>query len=186
MDDSSILRLYFERSEFAVEQTSQKYGDFCYTIAYGILKNNLDAEECVNDTYMQAWNSIPPAQPKNFSAFLAKITRNLALSRYRKNKALKRSGCQVDTALEELSECVYSQNDVEESFDEAHALDAVNKFLAKQSDAKRNVFIRRYWFFDSIKDIAQRYGMSESAVKMSLKRTREALKNFLEREGVEL
>ncbi len=186
MDDNSILRMYFERSEFAVEQTSQKYGDFCHTIAYGILKNNLDAEECVNDVYLKAWESIPPAQPKNFSAFLAKITRNCALSRYRKNKALKRSGCQIGTALEELSECIDSGESVEESFDEAHALDAINRFLRKQTDAKRNVFIRRYWFFDSVEDIAQRYGMSVSAVKMSLKRTRESLKEYLEREGVQI
>ena len=186
MEDERIIQLFFNRSEMAIKELHHKYGRICRNLSVNILQSLQDAEECVNDVYLKAWESIPPAQPKNFSAFLAKITRNCALSRYRKNKALKRSGCQIGTALEELSECIDSGESVEESFDEAHTLDAINRFLRKQTDAKRNVFIRRYWFFDSVEDIAQRYGMSVSAVKMSLKRTRESLKEYLEREGVQI
>lgn len=185
MDDDKILKLYFDRDESAIDESIEKYGALCSSIAYGILKNREDAEECVNDTFMKVWQTVPPKKPENLSAFCAKISRNLAIDKYRKDTSKKRSGSQYDIAIEELGECI-GASEVEELFDEAVVTNAINSFLGTLSAKKCRVFMRRYFFFDNIKDISERYGLSTSSVKMILKRTREGLKEFLEKEGIEI
>ena len=185
MDDDKLLHLYLSRDESAVDESIEKYGALCSSIAYSILKDKQNAEECVNDVFFNAWNSIPPQKPKKFSSYLAKITRNLAIDSLRKSNAKKRGASEYEIALEELGECV-GTDEVEQKFDESTALCAINSFLETLSAKKRNVFLRRYFYFDSIKEISNRYGLKDSSVKMILKRTRESLKEFLEKEGIEI
>ncbi len=185
MDDNKLLQLYFERNESAIDESIEKYGALCTSVAYGILKDKQDSEECVNDAFLNAWNSIPPQKPKKLSSYLAKITRNLAIDRYRKENAKKRRASEYEIALEELGECV-GTGEVEEKFDESAALGAINSFLNTLDSKKRSVFLRRYFYFDSIKEICEKYALSTSGVKMILMRTREELKEFLEKEGIEI
>ena len=183
MDDQKIVDLYWERSETAISETQKKYGKYCYHIAYTILYSNEDAEECVNDTYLRAWGAIPPARPSRLSTFLGKITRNLALDRWEKNHAQKRSGA-VELALDELSECIPDTGSELDPIDEIVLSDAINSFLAGLPLKTRQMFVRKYWYLSSTKDIARDVGMSESAVKVSLMRTREAFRLHLEKEGI--
>lgn len=185
MDDQKIVDLYWERSETAISETQKKYGKYCYTIAYAILYSNEDAEECVNDTYLRAWGAIPPAKPNRLSTFLGKITRNLALDRLDKNNAQKRSGT-VELALDELSECIPDADSTVDLIDEIALGDAINSFLAELPLKTRQMFVRRYWYLSPIKSIARDIGMSESAVKVSLMRTREAFRLHLEKEGINI
>ena len=184
MEDNQIIRLYFERSEEAIRQTEAKYGNYCHTIAYNILQNIEDSEECVNDTYWKAWGIIPPRRPKRLAAFLGKITRNLALDRYRRYTAEKRGGGEMAVALEELGECISSAESMEAHADEMMLTDILNRFLASLSAEQRKIFMRRYWYVCSVKEIADDYGITESKVKMSLLRTRNQLKAVLEKEGI--
>lgn len=186
MDEKQIIDLYWARSEQAVDETEKRYGKFCFRIAYNILSNHDDSEECVNDTYLQTWNSIPPRRPNKLSAFLGKITRNLALKRYEMRTAQKRGGGEVMLALEELGECIPDPNTVEQELDNRMLADALNRFLGGLSQDARKIFLRRYWQLCPVKEIASFYGISESKVKMTLMRTREKLRGFLEREGIEL
>ncbi|MBR4290403.1 MAG: sigma-70 family RNA polymerase sigma factor [Oscillospiraceae bacterium] len=186
MDEKEIIDLYWLRSERAIEETAHKYGRFCYSIAYNILFNQEDSEECVNDTYLHAWNAIPPRRPNKLSAFVGKITRNLALKQYEKYTAAKRGGGQAPLALEELSECISSPDCVERCLDERMLVEALNRFLKGLPIEPRRIFLHRYWKLDSVSEIAREFGFSESKVKMSLMRTRGKLKNFLEQEGIEL
>lgn len=186
MDDLCILELYAERSEAAVRQTDEKYGRYCRRIAYDILQSDEDAEECVNDAYMRAWNSIPPKKPENLRTFLGKMVRNLALDRCERARAQKRGGGQYALALEEMEECVPYASDTEQSVDGALLSQLLNDFLAGMKPEARNIFMRRYWYLSSVKDIAAEFGFSESKVKMSLHRSREELKKFLIKEGVSL
>ncbi len=185
MDDQKIVDLYWERSETAISETQKKYGKYCYHIAYTILHSNEDAEECVNDTYLRAWGAMPPAKPSRLSTFLGKITRNLALDRLDKNTAQKRSGA-VELTLDELSECIPDADSTLDPADEIVLGDAINSFLAGLPVKTRQVFVRRYWYLSSVKSIARDAGMSESAVKVSLMRTREAFRLHLEKEGIVL
>ena len=184
MDDRQIIALYNERSEAALSETAKKYGRYCRTVAYNILRNEEDSEECVNDTWMRAWESIPPRCPERLAAFLGKITRNLALNRYKHNNREKRGGGQMLLALEELTECIPGANGTEEAVEEALLVDALNRFLEEQPAEKRNVFLRRYWYLSSVKEIAEDYGLTESNVKMTLLRMRSKLKQTLEKEGI--
>lgn len=184
MDDRQIIALYNERSEAALSETAKKYGRYCRTVAYNILRNEEDSEECVNDTWMRAWESIPPRCPERLAAFLGKITRNLALNRYKHNNREKRGGGQMLLALEELTECIPGANATEEAVEEALLVDALNRFLEEQPAEKRNVFLRRYWYLSSVKEIAEDYGLTESNVKMTLLRMRSKLKQTLEKEGI--
>ena len=186
MDEKQIIDLYWFRSERAIEETAKKYGTFCHSIAYNILANHQDSEECVNDTYLQTWNAIPPRKPNKLSAFLGKITRNLALKKYEKSTARKRGGGQVVLALEELGECIPAPDAVERRLEDSVLAEKLNLFLGNLTAEQRKLFLRRYWKLDSIKEIAMDYGITESKVKMSLMRTRGKLKSFLEQEGVEL
>lgn len=185
MEDYKIVELYFERSETAISETQKKYGKYCHVIAYNVLSSELDAEECVNDTYLRAWQSIPPEQPRILKSFLGRITRNLALDRYDRAKAAKRGG-NVDVALEELEECIPSIEDGRDMSDDMAMKEAINRFLASIPRRTRIVFLRRYWYLSSIADIAEDLGLSESNVKVLLMRTRKKFKEHLEKEGISI
>lgn len=184
MDDNNIIKLFWERSEEAIVETSKKYSNYCFTISYNILYNNEDAKECVNDTYLRAWNTIPPNRPNRLATFLGKITRNLSLNRYKYIKAGKRGFGQVELVLSELEACIPAPMDTEQIFDELVLTEAINKFLDNQKKIKRIVFIQRYWYLMPIKEIAEQNNMSESKVKSMLFRTRNELKVYLEKEGI--
>lgn len=182
MDDESIIELYFLRAESAICETKAKYGRMCRGIAFGILKSREDAEECESDTYLKAWNSIPPARPNILSAFLGKITRNLALDRYEYLRAEKRGGGEIPLLLDELADCV-SGGGLDE-MDDGALRETLNGFLAGLSADARKIFLRRYWFGDSVADIARRCGFTQSKVKMSLMRSRGELAAALTKEGI--
>lgn len=186
MDDDKIIALYFDRSEQAIQESDKKYGSYCNVIAYNILSSPEDAEECTSDTWLRAWNAIPPTRPANLKAFFGRITRNTALDRYRKRRAEKRGRGEIPAALEELGDCV-SQEDRTISQLEAKRLTAcINAFLWGLPAVKCNMFVLRYWYLEPIAQIAQRMGCSEKTVKNTLYRTRDSLRIYLEREGFEL
>ncbi len=182
MEDHEIIGLYWERSEEAISATAEKYGGYCQAIAYNILRSDSDAEECVNDAYFGAWNAIPPGRPENLAAFLGKITRNAALNRWKQAKAKKRGSGQAELALSELEDCVPAVVSVEQSVEDSVLTAVLDKFLCAQTQPKRNIFIRRYWYLSPIRDIAKEYGMSQSKVKSMLFRIRKELKATLEKE----
>lgn len=185
MDDNKIVDLYWERSETAIAETQQKYGKYCHHIAYHILYSHEDAKECVNDTYIKAWNAMPPQRPGKLSAFLGTITRNLALDRYAYQKAKKRS-VPTSVILDELEECIPNPAMQMDMADEIALKDAINAFLASLPADTRIIFMRRYWYLNSIKEIARDYGLTESKVKVTLHRTRNKFKEFLEKEGISI
>ena len=185
MEDQQIIDLYWARSEDAIVQTAAKYGRYCHTIAFNILKNDSDSEECVNDTYLKVWNIIPPRRPSIFSALLAKITRNLALDRFKFLSAGKRGGGQVALALDELSDCVPDRNP-DDLFERKELVEVLNHFLSSLPPERRKVFMLRYWYLCSVKDIASELKLSESKVKMILLRERNHLRTLLDKEGVSL
>lgn len=182
MDDQKIVKLFWKRSEKAITETANKYGRYCHYIAYNILRNDEDAEECVNDTYLNAWNCIPPHKPSRLQTFLGKITRNLSLNKYEQATAQKRGGGQVPFILDELSECV-SKNDGD-IVEGIVIRDLLDRFLEGQTSKNCELFVRRYWYMSSIKEIANDCGMGESDVAVTLFRIRKDLKTYLEKEGV--
>lgn len=198
MEDTKIIDLYWSRSEKAISETSEKYGGYLYAISYRILQDDGDSEECVNDTYLKAWGTIPPERPKALRFFLGKITRNLSLDCYRTKRREKRGGGQVEASFEELQECFSSVRSAEKSVkqslqtewnpesivDKLTLKECLSRFLGELSQESLIIFLQRYWYFLSIKEIAEGLQMGESKVKMSLLRTREALKTFLEKEGI--
>ena len=186
MDDKQIVELYWARCENAIAETADKYGRYCRYIAYNILRNAEDSEECVNDTYMKAWGIIPPQRPNALSAFLGRITRNLSIDRYRRYTAEKRGAGQIALALEELEGSLSAADSVEQTVDGMALTELLNLFLESLSPESRKLFMRRYWYFSSIKEIAADCRMSESKVKMSLLRSRNELKCYLDKEGVSL
>lgn len=186
MDDERIINLYWARSETAITETANKYSKYCHSIAYNILHNNEDAEECVNDTYMRAWGAMPTQRPNRLSTFLGKITRNLSLNKYEKCTTEKRGSGQVPLALEELHDCIPDANSVEQAIEDAALVEIFNRFLADLPTDTRKIFMRRYWYLSPIKEIATDYNFSESKTKMKLLRTRNELKQILEKEGAVL
>lgn len=184
MDDAAIIDLYWARSEQAIEATAARYGSYCSAIAFRILNDSGDAEECVNDTWLRAWNAMPPQRPGRLSAFLGRITRNLALDRWSARHAAKRGGQEAALALEELSYCIAARHSPEQQVDDAELAGAVNRFLHSLPVRPRNIFLARYWSFLPLKEIAGRYEMRENAVKVSLHRTRQNLRAFLKQEGL--
>ncbi len=186
MDDAKIVQMYFDRDEQAIPATADKYGNYCTSIANNILGNHEDAEECVNDTYLNTWNSIPPHRPKMLSTFLGKIVRNLAFNRYKRNTADKRGGGEITAVLDELANCVSGNDDVEQAYEYKELTAGINDFLATLPAEKRNIFVCRYWYTDSIADIAARFDMTYSAVSMMLNRLRTKLHNYLIERGYEL
>ena len=179
MEDAAILELYQQRNEQAIAETKVKYGKLLYSIAYNILHNREDSEECENDTYLGAWNAIPPEHPKNFSSYLSKLVRNISISRFRANSADKRGGGEVALSLHELDECLPAPPEI----GTAQLAAVLNDFLAALPKQERMVFVCRYWRCDTVIDIAKRFGFGESKVKMMLLRTREKLRIFLKKEG---
>ena len=184
MDDSKIVDLYWQRSEQAIAETEQKYGKYCYRIAYNILASKEDSEETVSDTYMTAWSAIPPRRPSVLATFLGKITRHLSIDRWRTRSAYKRGGGQMVLALEELEECIASNENVEQTYAKKELLAAYKRFIEKLPVTERRVFLLRYWYLDSVGDIAQKYGFSESKVKSMLHRTRQKLHRCFAEEGL--
>lgn len=186
MDDEKIVQLYCERNEQAIQETANKYGNYCNSIAKNILGNNEDAEECVNDTYLNTWNSIPPHKPKMLSTFLGKIVRNLAFNKYKHDHADKRGGGELPLVLDELAECVSGNENIADAFVMKEIVSAINEFLSTLSEIKRNIFIRRYWYTESIVDIAKSYDMESTAVSMMLNRIRSKLHNYLIERGYDI
>ncbi len=184
MDDQQIIDLYFDRNEQAITETNVKYGKLCHSIAYNILSNREDSEECVNDTYIGVWNAIPPTRPNNFMAFVCRIARNLSLKRLEFLKREKRSA-DVILSLDELSAVLPDERYAPDVSDEDVGR-LISQFLRTQKEDVRNVFIRKYYFFDSVKEIAERYSFTESKVKNMLFYTRNKLKDYLIKEGVEI
>ena len=184
MEDEQILNLYFSRSEQAIGQTAAKYGAYCHSIAYHVLENEEDAEECVSDTWFSAWNTIPPKRPLPLSAYLGRITRSLSIDRWRRTRAFKRGGGQMELALEELKECVSGTGSLENELIRRETLMAVNRFLAELSVVERNVFLCRYWYLESSREIAEHSGFSPSKVRSMLHRIRGRLDTYLEKEGL--
>ena len=182
--DEEIIALYWKRDSNAIEATSRAYGTYCYAIANGILKSPEDAEECVNDTWMRAWNTIPPQRPQRLRVFLAKITRNLAFDKSKSRCTQKRGGGEICLALEELGECVDAGADPESEVMAEELRGSINGFLRGLPGRDRDIFLRRYFFVESTDDIATRYGMTRSAVLMALSRTRKKLKLYLKKEGL--
>lgn len=183
MEDKEIVDLYFKRDEQAIRETEQKYGQYCFTVAYRILYENRDSEECVSDTWLQAWNTIPPQRPSLLKYYLAKITRYFAVNRLRTRTRQKRSGNEADIALEELEAVLSDGNDPEKEYDRNELIRVLNRFLKIQKAQDRDLFIRRYFYAEPVKEIAERYGMRENAVSLRLSRTREKLKETLRKEG---
>lgn len=186
MEDCAIVGLYWDRDEQAIPATSEKYGRYCTSIAKNILGNIEDAEECVNDTYLNAWNSMPPHKPDVLSTFLGKITRNLSLNRYKYNTAEKRGGGEAVVVLDELSEVVSDTDIVEQEIERKELVNAINTFLDTLDLKKRSIFICRYWYFDSVEDIATGFGMTENNVSVTLNRLRKKLQQYLAERGFEL
>jgi len=186
MEDEQILDLYFQRDERAVAETHRKYGGYCFTLANSILQNNQDAEETVSDTYLKAWNAIPPARPGIFKMFLAKITRNLAFSRWRGNTAGKRGGGEMALVLEELAGCIAAPGAVEDRLNGRELANAIRRFLDTLPAREQDIFLRRYFFVEESAAIAARYAMKPATVLRTLSRTREKLKKYLRQEGYAL
>ena len=186
MNDIDILDLYWSRNEQAIAETEKSYGKYCYSIAFRILHDREDSDECVNDTWLRAWNSIPPNRPNRLSLFLGTITRNLSFDKWKRKNAMKRGNGEMEIALDELLECVPTANTTEEAVEAAELQRLLNGFLHKLPEKECNVFLRRYWYVEEYSKIAERYGMNLNTVKTSLFRTRKKLKDYLEQEGVVL
>ena len=184
MEDGKIIDLYWARSQQAVAASEEKYGPYCHTIARRILDREEDAEECVNDTWLRAWNAMPPQRPGVLSAFFGKLTRNLSLDRRRRLKAAKRGGNQVEVALHELEDCLPDHRSPDENLEAGETAALISAFLRRQPELDRALFVRRYFHLEPLNDLSSRFGLTVGQVKSRLHRTRQKLKTELEREGV--
>lgn len=183
MNDEKIIDLFFKRDEQAIRESMNTYGSYCHIVAAGILSDPADIEEAVADTWLAAWDTIPPQKPQHLRLFLGRITRNRSISILRKSSADRRGGSQVTLALEELSQCVSPESSPEQAVDGKLLAAAINDFLKNQPTQQRQVFLRRYFYLEDIPAIACRYGLREANVRMMLSRTRQKLKKFLTQEG---
>jgi RNA polymerase sigma-70 factor (ECF subfamily) len=186
MTDQEIIHLYWERNEDAISETASKYGSYLHKIANNILNNFEDSEECVNDTYNKAWNSIPPTKPNSLSAFLAKITRNLSINRYKEYRAKKRGENNTDLILDEIGEIASKNDNTEDQAIEQALIKAINDFLADLPTDKRIMFVRRYWYADDLKQIAKRLHTGENYISVTLKRIRAKLNGYLIERGFDI
>lgn len=184
MEDSRIVELYWQKNTDAIKETDRKYGAYCFTVANNILHNKEDSEECVNDTYLRAWNAIPPQKPKKLRMFLAKITRNLSINRFHARSAEKRGGCEIILVLDELAECIADETDVASEYEAKVLGQCIRNFVRKLPDREGNIFVRRYFFSEPVVQIAEKYGLTENNVHVILSRTRAKLKNKLQKEGI--
>jgi len=184
MDDTQIVELYWARKESAIEETEAKYGSYCYSIAQNILQNQDDAEESVNDTWLNAWNSMPPHRPSVLSTFLGKLTRRISIDKWRRTTAKKRGDGQLPLVLAELEDCISDGKSIEEETERKLLAEVIAAFVKSLPETEQKVFLCRYWYMDSVSAIATRFRFSESKVKSMLSRTREKLRVRLEKEGL--
>ncbi len=178
IDDEKIIDLFFERSEQGIRELDQKYGKICRRLSYNIVNNRQDAEECVNDAYLGAWNAIPPTRPKPLLSYIVKIVRNISLKRYYREKAAKRSS-QYAIAMEEIEACIADQKNVEDEIEAGELARIIEGFLDTLTKKNRVIFMRRYWLADSCKDIAELVGLSEKNISVRLSRIRQKMKIYL-------
>ena len=188
MEDTQIIELFWKKDEVALKEVDKKYNHFCFGIAWKILTNKEDSEECVNDTWLKAWNCIPPTKPAILSTFLGRITRNFAIDNLRKKYAAKRLDLHMDNSISEITQEVEVLNRqavycLDEQMEEKELIRSINNFLSRLSRKDRDIFMRRYWHMDSISDIANRHKESQSSIKSNLFRTRKKLRKILEKEG---
>lgn len=183
MEDNKIIELYWHRSEQAIRESSSKYGSYCLSIANHILSNLQDSEECVNSTWLNAWNSIPPQRPNRLSAFFAKITRNLSINKLKARTAEKRSGNEATVAIDELGECLPASNNVEAEYQGKELGEQISRFLHMLPERECNIFICRYFYVQPVVEIAKHYRLKESNVLVILSRTRKKLRFYLQKEG---
>lgn len=183
MDDCQIIELYWARDERAIVETANQYGGYCFGIANQILQDEADAEECVNDTWLNTWDSIPPNRPTRFRLFLGKITRNLSINRYKEKHREKRGGGEISLILEEIEGVLADTRDVESEIERGEFVGLLNRFLKSLPVREREIFVRRYFWAESTKEIARRYGIKESHLLVILSRTRSKLRKVLEKEG---
>ena len=184
MDDEAILTLYRQRQHVALEETAAKYGRLCYAVANNLLQSPEDSEECVNDTWLHAWNAIPPEKPRSFAAWLSRVTRNLAISRLRAARAARRGGDEVPLVLEELAECIPGGTDPQRFVEQRELSEAVNRFLGSLSREERDVFVARYFYAASHAELSARTGWTVGKTKTVLRRTRLKLQSYLKEEGL--
>lgn len=183
MEDSQIIELYWQKNEDAIKETDRKYREYCFAIANNILCNHQDSEECVNDTWLNTWNAIPPQKPKALQIFLAKITRNLSFNRFNARSAQKRGSGEITLVLDELAECLSGESDVESEYAAKELGQHIRLFVHALPEKACNVFVRRYFFTDPVREIAKRYRLTENNVMVILSRTRKKLKQYLVKEG---
>ena len=183
MEDNQIVELYFQRNADAIKETDSKYGSYCFAIADNILHNREDSEECVNDTWLGAWNAMPPQRPNMLRMFLAKITRNLSFNRFNARSAEKRGGGEIHLVLDELAECIANESDTENEYLAKELEQCIKLFVRELPEREGNVFVRRYFFTEPVSTIAKRYSMTDNNVMVTLSRTRKKLKAHLEKEG---
>ncbi len=186
MEDQAILALYWERNADAIRETAAKYGGYCGTVARNILGSREDAEECVNDVYLRAWGSIPPQRPKALSAYLGKLTRNLAFDRYRQGRAKKRGGGELALVLAELEDCVSGRDSVDRTVETRELVAAIDDFLTTLPPEKCSLFLGRYWYAAPVAELARRFSMTPGNVSVSLSRLRDKLKQYLTERGFDL
>lgn len=183
MEDSKIVELYWQKNENAIKETNSKYGAYCFSIADNILHNKEDSEECVNDTWLNAWNAMPPQKPTKLQMFLAKITRNLSFNRFNARSAEKRGGGEIVLVLDELAECLAGESDVTSEYEAKELGQCIRRFVRSLPERDSNVFVRRYFFTEPVAEIAKKYGLTENNVMVILSRTRTKLKTYLIKEG---
>lgn len=184
MEDEKIIGLYFERNESAISETALKYGNYLYKIAFNILSDNEDSEESVNDTYLSTWNIIPPEKPKIFSAFLSRITRNISLNKLRRKNTEKRGGGEIRIAFDEIEECVPAKSSPIDEIETMELTKIISNCLKALPKQERQIFICRYYYFDSVSDISERFGFGKNKIASMLHRTRKKILSHLEKEGV--
>lgn len=182
MKDTEIVGLFLERSQKALEETQNQYSRYCFSIALNVLGSEQDAEECVNEALLCAWNSIPPQQPSNLRAYMGKLTRDISISRWRENRAAKRCPAEVPASLDEIAE-IAADDEFVTGQDRALLSHAISDFLRSLPETDRNLMIRRYWYCDSVKSISERFSFSEGKVRVRLHRAAEKLRNYLKKEG---
>lgn len=183
MNDEQIIALYWRRSEDAIKESNKKYGSYCHTVAQNILHNTEDADECVNDTWLRAWTTIPPQRPAHLQLFLARITRNLAFDRYKALSAIKRGGGEIDLVFDELEQCIEGKNEVDAALITKELGQSINRFVHTLPERDCSLFVRRYFFAEPIAKIAARYGLTVNNTTVILSRTRQKLKLYLKQEG---
>lgn len=183
MEDHQIIELFWRRNADAISEAAGKYGAYCFKIAENILHDPMDSEECINDTWLRAWNAIPPQRPGALRLFLARITRNLAFDRFSARTAEKRGGGETALVLDELGECLGGGADAEAAYEAKELREAIQRFVRSLPEREGNVLVRRYFFVEPVADIARRYGLTENHVAVILSRTRKKLKAHLQKEG---